>query len=213
MAPAAPRHAPARARGGTRRRQLLNIACAQFLANGYDGTSMDAIVAAAGGSKATLYRHFGNKEALFAACIGHLCDEFLARLQTIDVREASLDDGLCTILTELVAVVGSPRHVDFYRLVVAGAHVPGVGEAWHAHGPQVWHRLIATLLQRLRDEGQLPPASKLPLPVVAEMLFDTLLSHLLIETAILGRGIERTRALARVDAVVALARQALGVAD
>ena len=30
---------------------------------------------------------------------------------------------------------------------------------------------------------------------------------------LLGRGIDRTRAMARVDAVVALARQALGVAD
>lgn len=208
MAPSRP---PPPARGGTRRRQLLDIACAQFLANGYEGTSMDAIVAAAGGSKATLYRHFGHKQALFAACVGHLCDEFLARLRDIDIGQAPFDDGLRAILMELVDVVGSPRHVEFYRLVVAGAGVPGVGEAWHTHGPRVWHRLIADLLERLRDGGQVPPECPVSLDMLAEMLFDMLLSHLIIETVILGRRIDRRRARARVDAAVAAAGRILGM--
>ncbi|WP_024888793.1 TetR/AcrR family transcriptional regulator [Luteimonas huabeiensis] len=210
MAPARP---PSPARGGSRRRQLLDIACAQFLANGYEGTSMDAIVAAAGGSKATLYRHFGHKQALFAACVGHLCDEFLARLQDIDIGQAPFADGLRAILMELVEVVGSPRHVEFYRLVVAGSRVPGVGEAWHTHGPRVWHRLIADLLERLRAAGRLPPACPVPLDMLAEMLFDMLLSHLIIETVILGRRIDRQRAQARVDAAVAATGRVLGVPD
>lgn len=200
------------ARGAPRRRQLLDIACAQFLANGYEGTSMDAIVAAAGGSKATLYRHFGDKQALFAACVGHLCDEFLARLQDIDIGHAPFADGLRAILMELVDVVGSPRHVEFYRLVVAGSRVPGVGEAWHTHGPRVWHRLITELLERLRAEGHLSPTSCVPLSVAAEMLFDTLLSHVIIESVILGRGIDRERARTRVDAAVIAVGQIFGVA-
>lgn len=46
-------------RSEERRRKLLVAAADLFLASGYDGVSMDAIVAAAGGSKATAYRYFG----------------------------------------------------------------------------------------------------------------------------------------------------------
>ncbi|NER61767.1 helix-turn-helix transcriptional regulator, partial [Pseudomonas sp. MAFF212428] len=52
-----------------RRRNLLVTASELFLAHGYDGVSMDAIVAAAGGSKATIYRYFGSKNELLVAVV------------------------------------------------------------------------------------------------------------------------------------------------
>ncbi|MCD9029130.1 TetR/AcrR family transcriptional regulator [Luteimonas sp. BDR2-5] len=197
---------PSTARGRVRRARLLQVACEHFLANGYDGTSMDAVVAAAGGSKATLYRNFGDKQTLFAACIAHLCDEFLARLATLDIEHPGFDDALRAILLELVDVVGSPRHVEFYRLVVAGAGVPGVGEAWYRHGPQVWHRLLTRLLDRhARATGDTP--ATIPHGTLAELLFDSLLAHLTIETVILGHAIDRDRVAARIEAIVTAARQ------
>lgn len=204
--PASAAPAPATARGRARRERLLQVACESFLAYGYDGTSMDAVVAAAGGSKATLYRNFGDKQTLFAACIAHLCDEFLARLADLDIERPSFDDGLRAILLELVDVVGSSRHVDFYRLVVAGAAVPGVGEAWYRHGPQVWHRLLTRLLDHHAGTAGTPALALAP-GSLAELLFDSLLAHLTIETVILGHAVDRKRAAARVEAIVAAARQ------
>ena len=46
---------------------MLEAAIAEFQACGYQSASMDAIAAAAGVSKRTLYNHFSSKEALFRA--------------------------------------------------------------------------------------------------------------------------------------------------
>ena len=48
---------------------ILRGAMQEFLEHGYAGARIDKIVAAAGVSKATLYRHFADKEALFKALI------------------------------------------------------------------------------------------------------------------------------------------------
>ncbi|MFA6071403.1 MAG: TetR/AcrR family transcriptional regulator, partial [Janthinobacterium sp.] len=107
-------------RSEERRRKLLVAAANLFLASGYDGVSMDAIVAEAGGSKATAYRYFGSKQELLVAVVEYLCADFIIALRQLDTSQAGLEQGLQLILDELVAVVTSPRHVAFYRLVVTG---------------------------------------------------------------------------------------------
>jgi TetR/AcrR family transcriptional repressor of mexJK operon len=52
-----------------KRRQILEVARRLFLENGYEGTSMEAIQRAVGGSKATLYAHFPSKERLFEVAL------------------------------------------------------------------------------------------------------------------------------------------------
>ncbi len=49
--------------------KILQGAMQEFLVNGYAGTSMDKVAAAAGVSKATVYSHFQDKEGLFKALI------------------------------------------------------------------------------------------------------------------------------------------------
>lgn len=49
-----------------KRAQIREAAQALFLRHGFEGTTMDAVTAAAGISKQTLYRYYPSKEALFA---------------------------------------------------------------------------------------------------------------------------------------------------
>jgi len=71
------RDATARSRGGRPRRdqageverRLLDAATAMFLAKGFDATTCEEVVSAAGAGKASLYARFENKEALFAAVL------------------------------------------------------------------------------------------------------------------------------------------------
>lgn len=174
-------------RSEERRRKLLVAAADLFLASGYDGVSMDAIVAAAGGSKATAYRYFGSKQELLVAVVEYLCADFIIALRQLDTSQVGLEQGLQLILDELVAVVTSPRHVAFYRLVVTGAAaVPAVGQTWYEHGPQVWHALILRLLEQQRAQGRIAPDtsfSNLP-----QILFDAVFSHLTTRTVMLGQG-------------------------
>ncbi|MCS5517149.1 TetR/AcrR family transcriptional regulator C-terminal domain-containing protein [Pseudomonas qingdaonensis] len=91
------------------------------------------------------------------AVVEYLCDDFIIDLRQLDTSTVGLAEGLRLILDQLVAVVTSPRHVAFYRLVVNGtAHVPEVGQTWYEHGPQVWHSLILRLLEGQRGQGQWP---------------------------------------------------------
>ena len=52
-----------------KRQQILDGARRCFLAQGFDGASMNDIVVAAGVSKGTVYAYFPSKEKLFAAMV------------------------------------------------------------------------------------------------------------------------------------------------
>jgi AcrR family transcriptional regulator len=54
-------------RGRTTRAQLIEVATRLFASRGYDGTSIEAVLAESGASRGSLYHHFNGKEALFLA--------------------------------------------------------------------------------------------------------------------------------------------------
>ena len=54
-------------RGQVTRAQLIDVATRLFAAHGYDGTSIEAVLAESGVSRGSLYHHFAGKEALFLA--------------------------------------------------------------------------------------------------------------------------------------------------
>ena len=62
---------PTREEAARREERLLDVATTMFLASGYDGTSMDAIAAASGTGKPSLYARYGDKRALFLAVLRH----------------------------------------------------------------------------------------------------------------------------------------------
>lgn len=62
-------------RGAATRQSIVAAATRLFAQDGFDATSIDAVLAACGISKGALYHHFRNKEALFAAV-----------LETVEVR-------------------------------------------------------------------------------------------------------------------------------
>ncbi|MEC8424986.1 MAG: helix-turn-helix domain-containing protein, partial [Myxococcota bacterium] len=51
---------------GDRKAQLLSVATARFVADGYAATSVASIVRAAGVSQGTFYNYFDSKQALLA---------------------------------------------------------------------------------------------------------------------------------------------------
>ncbi|MEQ9319043.1 MAG: TetR/AcrR family transcriptional regulator [Polyangiaceae bacterium] len=61
-----------KSRASDRRSNYIETALELFIEHGYHGVTMDTVVAAAGGSKATIYRYFDSKEALFSAIVDEL---------------------------------------------------------------------------------------------------------------------------------------------
>ena len=56
-------------RGRATRAHVIEVATRLFAEHGYDGTSIEAVQAAAGISRGSLYHHFPGKEALFLAVL------------------------------------------------------------------------------------------------------------------------------------------------
>jgi len=59
-------------RGQATRAHLIEVATRLFAAHGYDGTSIEAVLAESGASRGSLYHHFPGKEALFLAVLEDL---------------------------------------------------------------------------------------------------------------------------------------------
>jgi AcrR family transcriptional regulator len=108
--------------GPERRRPLiLDRAFDLFLRHGYEGTSMEAIAAAAEVSKPVVYACFASKEELFEALLRREESRVLAAIQASIPADADVDDPeplLVEALTAfLKAVAESP---DAYRIIVVG---------------------------------------------------------------------------------------------
>ena len=56
-------------RGQVTRAHLIDVATRLFAAHGYDGTSIEAVLAESGVSRGSLYHHFPGKDALFLAVL------------------------------------------------------------------------------------------------------------------------------------------------
>jgi AcrR family transcriptional regulator len=62
----------ARPRSAQAHKKVLDAAVQLFSERGIDATSMDSIADASGVSKATIYKHWQDKDALFLEVMGHL---------------------------------------------------------------------------------------------------------------------------------------------
>ncbi|MFF1274187.1 TetR/AcrR family transcriptional regulator [Streptomyces marokkonensis] len=154
------RRPPAGPRAELKRQAIVRAARERFLREGF-GVGMDAIAAAAGVSKVTVYNHFGSKEALFTAVVTGALDEPLtedasAALERLteaeDLRPALLDAA-----RRWVHSVRTNDEVAALRnLVAAEAHrLPELGRAWQHHGAQGHHPAVATTLRTLDEQGRL----------------------------------------------------------
>ena len=76
---------PGRPKDLEKRAAILNVAKRLFTTQGFDSTSMDAIAAAAGVSKLTVYSHFQDKERLFTAAVECVCAEQMPAVNNIRI--------------------------------------------------------------------------------------------------------------------------------
>ena len=146
-------------RGPVLRERILEAARVTFLAEGFEA-SMDAVAAAAGTTKATVYKHFGNKQALFIAVIGSELDRALdepARLVVSHLALASdLRESLVAACRAWVAGIAAADMIGLRNLVVGEARrFPELGEAWRERGPRRFHPVIAEALRRLAEQRRL----------------------------------------------------------
>ncbi|MBI3439694.1 MAG: TetR/AcrR family transcriptional regulator [Proteobacteria bacterium] len=127
-------------RGVARRHAFLLAAREVFLEQGYEEASVNDVVRRAGGSLATLYAQFGNKEGLFLAVAQDQHERFVQAITPECVDHLKLEDGLQAIGERYLAALLTRDNLAFFRIIV------GEGRKF----PQLLQRYMATGADKVR---------------------------------------------------------------
>lgn len=135
---------------------LLEAAAEMFFEQGYAATSIDAIIARAGGSKRTIYNEFGNKEGLFSAMVGETADDILSALEIGELDGRDLRETLVAFGVRLMDGYMSPALIGAYRTVITEAHrFPDLVRSFYDMGPARATARLAEVLKDARDRGEI----------------------------------------------------------
>lgn len=113
---------PTRAESEAIERRLREAAVDAFVTNGFDGTTMEAVAAAAGVTKRTLYAKYPDKQTLFAAVIPRALAEMPFSGAAIDIPDGDIATALRCLGRQIVARLVEPQAVRLRRLAMLEAH-------------------------------------------------------------------------------------------
>lgn len=136
---------------------IIDAARGVFLQAGYGGATVDAIAAAAGVSKATMYTRFASKQALFAAVIRHECEACSERMGLAeDTPGPDLRSALQQMAEALLDIILLPQNLAITRVVIAEMpRFPELGRVFYESGPGVTLDNLAAFLRRHVERGDL----------------------------------------------------------
>lgn len=138
--------------------QVLEGAREVFLASGFEGASVDDIARAGGISKATLYRHFPDKTALFKAVAEREFARQAALHPDVDHAGEPLEALLVDIATAALEFSLSPFGQAIYRISVAESdRFPQLGRSFYATGSGRNRTRLTPVLTAAVERGELIP--------------------------------------------------------
>jgi AcrR family transcriptional regulator len=141
------------AQGRATRGQLIEVATRLFAEHGYEGTSIEAVLSAAGVSRGALYHHFAGKEALFEAVVSAVSAQV-----TADLTEAIRDcaDPVDALRTASLAWINLAADPVIQRVVLVDAPSVLGWDRWRAMDDGRTLGAVRALLQGVSDTGRLP---------------------------------------------------------
>jgi TetR/AcrR family transcriptional repressor of mexJK operon len=199
----------------TKRNAIRSAAQELFLRSGLHQTSMDAVAAAAGVTKQTLYRYYRSKDELFVDALGGLVaaqvSAGIAGLRPAGpaVRD-DLEAALLAIARRVVENVLEPPYLALVRVVVAEAgDFPEVARQFRQ---ALIDRFTAELGGLLASEAFAPLVTVPPGSTAVRLFIGPLLSYLL-EALMLEPSEVRRRAEAELPVLVAMVARTLARGD
>jgi AcrR family transcriptional regulator len=147
---------PMTRRGRASRERIVQRAAELFAERGIAATSVDEVLAAAGAGKGQFYHYFRGRDELAAAAVGHRCTQVIAGLTEAlgGVSSlAALEQALAGFAAgfEEMGMPGCP--IGTLSTEVAGRNEEARAQA--AAGFDAWEKLLAGVLDRMRQRGEL----------------------------------------------------------
>lgn len=163
-----------------RREAILAAAKAVFEEVGFEQATMSKITARVGGSKATLYRYFDSKEALFRELLRRSASEHRSTVfELLHPRGQTTEDGLPPEAADVLALLNPDADVATtlqevgerllktfhtleklaaWRMVIAAANDPDVGRLFYENGPARGIQYVERYFDSVMKAGNLRKA-------------------------------------------------------
>ncbi|MCH1569264.1 MAG: TetR/AcrR family transcriptional regulator [Alphaproteobacteria bacterium] len=142
-----------RPKDAAKREAIMEAAKVMFMERGFSGTSMDGLARAAAVSKATLYSHFADKDALYRAIIeSKVIDYQLADFT--DRLSGDMERDLQLIANDMQNLIFDDEAVRMLRMVIAEAqHQSPIVALFEESGPKRVFTRIADYFAALKAQG------------------------------------------------------------
>ncbi|MFW8633457.1 TetR/AcrR family transcriptional regulator [Cribrihabitans pelagius] len=143
-------------RTGRKFDQVIEGARQVFMADGFEGASVDSIAKAAGVSKATLYSYFPDKRLLFMEVVRGVCMQQADSALDMAAPSCGPRQVLRAAAEHILAVILSDFSLRMFRICVAEAdRFPELGPQFFESGPKVVQEQIRSYLQEAAARGEL----------------------------------------------------------
>ncbi|MFI9504387.1 TetR/AcrR family transcriptional regulator [Nocardia sp. NPDC052566] len=166
-----------------KRQAITDAAIAEFMSNGYAGSSVDGIADRARVSKPTIYKHFGSKERLFLNVIGGYLREKYTDLCPLGPQITQDPDPRAALIEYLgswARIVLRADMMTLRRLVIGEVdRFPQLGHMWFAINYRNDTALMSALSE-LHERGTLDVPD--PLGAVRQLISMTVGVPQLIKT-------------------------------
>jgi AcrR family transcriptional regulator len=142
------------AQGRATREQLIEVATRLFAERGYEDTSIEAVLTAAGVSRGALYHHFAGKDALFEAVVENIEDGIAASLAT---ELTVAPDAVALVHAGALAWIDLAADPVIQQVILTDAPSVLGWERWRAMNDKYAFGPTRAMLAAVADQGHLPP--------------------------------------------------------
>lgn len=147
-------------RGEIRAEKFLDAATEVFAEKGYQHARLSEIVARAGGSLATLYRIFGDKEGLACAILERRLDVHINALRDLNLSALPPEQALRRAAIRMAQMMAQPDSKVIYRIVIGeGQSFPALRDWFFDHAVASIRRTLSDYFEQQVAAGRLQLAS------------------------------------------------------
>lgn len=178
--------------------QVLKGARDVFMADGFEGASVDDIARAAKVSKATLYSYFPDKRLLFMEVARHECNRQAEMAINAIAADAPIREVLIDVATQFLGFITSPFGQRTFRICVAESdRFPELGREFYESGPKLVHDQLCVFIRSAITRGELDVSDvELAADQFAELCKADIFPRMVFNMATTFSAAEKTRIIA-----------------
>lgn len=147
---------PGRPKDLEKRAAIIDAAQTLFSERGVEGVSIEAIAAASGVSKVTVYSHFPDKASIFKTMILRETDRLGRLISETTEQNGTLEERLNQFGLRLLRMLNEPCHLALDRtMAIEAQRNPEIGQLFYSAGPGRTLDLLTDLLVDAQARGEI----------------------------------------------------------